>query len=316
LVTLAVDGQPIFYNLAIPGLTPFESRIMLAARTGGENEKTDIDNLDVRASDGVPRIERITLQSPGALIEGSGLPWSTYSLESSADLVTWSWRTNVVANAAGDWQLLEPQIVSSPFHFYRAPKFPRGLVTWYQADGNYQDGFGTNHGTPEGGMGFATGQRGAAFSFNGVNESMFITSAGPIPPPWTAAFWVKRHDTPDVSAALVADGATALKLEQWPSTRRVGFTKFGIADHSFSYIAPAGTWVHLAFVCTPDGISLYVNGSFRQFIQASIDLPLQFLGRRDTGQERLRGLLDEIAIFNRALTYEQIQQVRNATRGP
>ena len=44
---LNVDGKPVITDLAIPGLVPFESRIMFAARTGGENELAGIDNLNV-----------------------------------------------------------------------------------------------------------------------------------------------------------------------------------------------------------------------------------------------------------------------------
>ena len=46
------------------------------------------------------------------------------------------------------------------------------------------------------------------------------------------------------------------------------------------------------------------------------NLPFEFIGRRETGQDRLRGLLDEITIFNRELTPAEIQQLRDATRGP
>jgi hypothetical protein len=47
-VSLSVDGQSVFNGVAIPGLVPFESRIMLAARTGGENELAGIDNINVQ----------------------------------------------------------------------------------------------------------------------------------------------------------------------------------------------------------------------------------------------------------------------------
>jgi hypothetical protein len=47
-VSLSVDGQNILFQAAIPGLAPFESRIMLAARTGGENEIAGIDNINVQ----------------------------------------------------------------------------------------------------------------------------------------------------------------------------------------------------------------------------------------------------------------------------
>lgn len=47
-VSLSVDGQSIFSGLSVPGLAPFESRIVFAGRTGGENELAAIDNLNVQ----------------------------------------------------------------------------------------------------------------------------------------------------------------------------------------------------------------------------------------------------------------------------
>jgi hypothetical protein len=46
-LTLAVDGQAIFNNVAVPGLVPYESRIVMAGRTGGENQRVDIGGLNV-----------------------------------------------------------------------------------------------------------------------------------------------------------------------------------------------------------------------------------------------------------------------------
>src|SRR5262245_14275023 len=48
LVSLSVDGQNIWNTIPIPGLVPFESRIMLAARTAGEAEIAGIDNINVQ----------------------------------------------------------------------------------------------------------------------------------------------------------------------------------------------------------------------------------------------------------------------------
>ena len=47
-VSLTVDGTSVFSGVAVPGLTPYENRIMFAARTGGENEIAGIDNLLVQ----------------------------------------------------------------------------------------------------------------------------------------------------------------------------------------------------------------------------------------------------------------------------
>lgn len=46
--SLNVDGQAILSNVAVAGLTPFESRVHFGGRTGGENERVDLDNLNVQ----------------------------------------------------------------------------------------------------------------------------------------------------------------------------------------------------------------------------------------------------------------------------
>lgn len=323
LLDLTYGCEAVFSRLPITGYTPqMGARFGLGSRTGAAWETHSIDDLALELyldpTNHVPRITSITLQAPpAALIKGTGTPNQNYSLEGSTDLATWTWRATVLTDANGLWQTTEP-VFAGPYSFYRlkaAPQFPLGLVTWYRADGNYGDSFGPNHGTPEGAMGFAPGQRGQAFSFNGLTEAMFMGGAT-IPVPWTAAFWVNRQDSPDVSAALLSDNVSALKLEQWPSTRQVGFTQFGIADHYFNYIVPAGVWLHLTFVGTPSGMTLYANGTEVATHPAVVALPLQTLGRRDTGQDRLKGLLDEITVFNRALSPLEIQQLQKTTRGP
>lgn len=316
--------EPIFVRLPVAGYVPqMGARFGLGSRTGGAWETHSIDDLALQLDldpGGLPRITAISLEPPpiGVLIQGVGQPGQGYSLEASTDLVSWIWRANVVADDAGDWRFVESGITTPPYRFYRlraAPQFPSGLVTWWRADGNYTDSFGPNHGSPEGGMAFAPGQRGQSFDFNGTDSAVFVGGTA-IPVPWTAAFWVNRQDTPDVSAALISDTASALKLEQWPSTRQVGFTQFGVADYSFNYITPTNVWTHLALVGTASGTILYANGTAIETNAAVVNLPVQTLGRRDTGTDRLKGALDEITLFNRALSPEEIQRVLANTRGP
>ncbi len=218
----------------------------------------------------------------------------------------------------GVWQFFEPNSTVPPYRFYRlraAPQFPPGLINWWRAEGNYLDSLGPYDGTAINGLGFAPGQRGQAFSFDGLGQAMHLGGV-PIPVPWTACFWVKRQDATDPSAALLADPATGLKLEQWPGGRQVGFTQFGVADYYFSYIVPPNAWTHLAFVSTPGGTTLYVNGVAWETNPATINLPRGVVGGLSGGGDRLKGLLDETALFNRALTPAEIQQVLNVTRGP
>jgi hypothetical protein len=187
---------------------------------------------------------------------------------------------------------------------------PAGLVSWWAGEGNANDVTGTYNGTLLNGATFAPGVVGEAFSFDGVDDLLQIGGA-PIPPPWTAEMWVNRQDSPAFSSVLLVDVSTALKLEQFNFTRKVGFTQFGVADYTFNYTAPAGTWVHLAFVGSATNTQLYVNGALQDTIAAGIPLPLAQFGSDGNG-DRLKGLVDELSVYNRALSASEVQAIYSA----
>ena len=148
---------------------------------------------------------------------------------------------------------------------------------------------------------------GFALQFDGVDDFMYI-GAAPVPVPWTAEFWVKREKAIDNSAILLGDASTALKLEQFLNTRLVGFTQFGVADYTFNYTAPTGTWVHLAFV-SDTSTRLYVNGALQDTNAATISLPLGQLGSDISNRyyNHLKGSIDEVRVWNIARSQSQIQ---------
>ena len=146
---------------------------------------------------------------------------------------------------------------------------------------------------------------GHALSFNGVNNAMLI-GGNPVSPPWTAEFWVKRQDASGFSAALLADTNSALKIEQFNYTRKVGFTQFGVADYMFNYSAPTGIWVHLAFVADTQ-TRLYVNGVLQDTVSATIKLPLDRLGSDALYGDYSKGILDEVRVWDVARSQSDIQ---------
>lgn len=333
LIRLNSDGtldmtyncQPVLTRFPIPGYAPqLGGRFLLGARTGGEFAAHSVDDfavqLDVDPTNGVPRITSIVTQAPaGIVIRGTAGPFQSLSLEGSQDFTNWIWRATVRVLGGGGWSFFEPDISTPPYRFYRAKaaaQFPDGLMNWWRADGNFLDSFGALPGTPTNGLVFTNGQRGSAFDFNGTNQSLRLGGT-PVTVPWTACFWVRRTNANDVSAALISDANTALKLEQALSTRRVGFTQFGGTDFIFNTITPTNTWVHLGFVAAPGGTILYVNGSAAETNANTVNLPRLTLGASFGGTgDRLKGQLDEVTLFNRALTPAEIQQVLNVTRGP
>jgi len=190
---------------------------------------------------------------------------------------------------------------------------PAGLVNWWRVEGTGNDDAGNDDGAVINGTTFATGHVGDAFHFDGQSGGVDIGAAA-IPPPWTAEAWVRREDSPFESAVLMSDPVAALKLEQYPNTRKVGVTAWDIQDYTFDYEAPVGTWVHLAFVGTTTNVQLYVNGALEDTLDVSISLPRGRIGNDISGRftNRYKGDLDELSLYNRALAPADIQAIVNA----
>jgi hypothetical protein len=194
------------------------------------------------------------------------------------------------------------------------PTLPTGCVGWWPGEGSVIDITGQGKsGYLVNGTAFAPGKVGQGFSFDGVDDLVRL-GISPLLPPWTAECWVNRQDSSNDSAILLGDATTALKLEQWPNTRQVGFTRFGVADYTFDYIAPVGTWVHLAFVGNVDNTLLYVDGALHGTVATSVPLPLDQVGGDIDGRfaNQLNGMLDELAVYNRALSASEIQAIYSA----
>jgi hexosaminidase len=145
------------------------------------------------------------------------------------------------------------------------------------------------------------GIRGNAFRFDSGRDGVGFGGID-VAPPWTAAVWVRRNQL-TTDGPLLTSKAGALKLDQYNSCGKVGFTRNGVADHSFDYSAPANEWVHLAFVATPTGATLYVNGQPRGTVPATIDLPMRSIG--DVRRMALADL-DELVTYDEALTQQQV----------
>jgi GH25 family lysozyme M1 (1,4-beta-N-acetylmuramidase) len=193
---------------------------------------------------------------------------------------------------------------------------PTGLADWWPAEGNGLDIFGGKTATPQNGVSYAAGKQGLAFHFDGAT-SYLTTGAASIAVPWTACFWVNRQNAPGTAAALSGDGNNELKLEQYNGTHQVGFTKFGVADYNFGYTVPQNTWTHLAFVASGTQMQLYANGSLVATMTTNIPLPRAYIGAgyvSSNGKivDYMLGSLDEIMLFNRALSGPEINAIYSA----
>jgi hypothetical protein len=193
---------------------------------------------------------------------------------------------------------------------------PPNGQNWWPAENNAHDELGGNDGTAQSGVSYTVGKCGQAFAFDGTTNALIAVGAPEMPPPWSASFWVKSQVAPGAGGALLGDTNFVLKLSQAGSDDTVGLTQVNVADYSFGYVVPSNTWTHLVFVGTLTNTSLYVNGVFQGSTTQSCALPRTYLGGWVTPSGRtvdnLLGALDEIALFNRVLSPEEISALSTA----
>jgi hypothetical protein len=161
----------------------------------------------------------------------------------------------------------------------------------------------------------------AALSFDGVDD--YVNVGNPANLNFTGqiaiAAWIKPAAT-DGARNIVAHGHSAsseVYLRIANGEYQIG--SWNGTDYTASYSIPAGdlnTWVHLAGVYDGSTWRLYRNG-----IQVSVNTTAVgalsvnenwAIGARGTGTERFfKGLIDDVRIYNRALSAAEIAQIAN-----
>jgi len=211
---------------------------------------------------------------------------------------------------------------------------PSGLVSCWRGEGNAIDIQDGNNGTLNNGATFAPGKVGLAFSLDGVDDYVELGQPANLMPSnsdFTVAGWFMVPDYPNNSPdprcppeypIIGFDYGWDIGVRD---SGRVSFVKYTIFEdaasdrvYSTSSISP-NTFHHFAAVHAksemPMQMRIYVDGA----LAGAQDMPtgtvfynpgpdtLQ-IGRRDCGIGRYngKGLIDELAFYNRALTPNEI----------
>lgn len=128
---------------------------------------------------------------------------------------------------------------------------------------------------------------------------------------WTATMWVNRWESRSAST-LISGDSDALKLEQYDEGSQAGYTFYSHTDYTLPYVSPLNQWVHLAFVNTTAGVSLYTNGVWATALTNDpVALNVFGLGCYDNGvySDYLDATLDDVRIYNVALTQGEISNI-------
>jgi subtilisin-like proprotein convertase family protein len=227
-----------------------------------------------------------------------------------------------------------------------APPVLSGSFAWWPAEGNANEIIGGTTGVVKPGTTYSTGVIGQAFSFDGVNGCVMNTntpSMTNIQNTFTMAFWAypkKGFSIQPEGGGFGNSGQNYAIFPDWGGASSsgpagvgvsVGTNGISVVEHcnnympsSLSYTNPMNGWVHVAVVYLNKQPTLYVNGvnvrtgvtSSETFVYPSKDFGGSYGNAFGNFQFKpygpYKGLLDEVKIYNRALSATEIQAIYNA----
>lgn len=195
---------------------------------------------------------------------------------------------------------------------------PANLVAWYAGDDTSRDQWQSNHGTLQG-ANFTDGRVGRALLFDGVNDYV-ATSLDVQPsamPATTWEAWVRPGRVPHTSHQTLFtndDGGfdrgiiIAANTHLYSVLTGTGLWNLGIN-------AAQDQWQHIAVVYAPDYIEAYINGNrYRYHSPPSGQTSANKfrIGGNPAFGQYFKGAMDEVSIYNRALSQSEIQAIYSA----
>ncbi|HXQ35666.1 MAG TPA: TIR domain-containing protein, partial [Anaerolineales bacterium] len=200
---------------------------------------------------------------------------------------------------------------------------PAGLISWWPGDGNARDIVGSNNGTLVGSVVFPAGKVGQAFSFDGIDDIVLAPTTG-FPTgaaSRTVAFWSKINPLDDVTTGF-AYGTEAIGkgFYVFPSHYTTG-GKLAFSGHGGEYdvLTPIdlrdSLYHHVAVTYDGAVVTIYSDGIFVASGSLTLDTGISggaSIGGRAYMGEFLTGEVDEVTVWNRALSTAEIQAMFGA----
>ena len=208
------------------------------------------------------------------------------------------------------------------------------LFASYNGESNANDSFGTNNGTPQGGLTYGTGKIGNAFQFNGSNSYVQLpNNSMNLTGDFTVSTWVNFSSFPSASTIIanyyrlppyaVYYGWSVLMI-----SNQIAFDIFTGVNNSYvrllSPSIPTNTWKHVTLIHKKNvSLSIYIDGVLS--VSTTTTFPIGYSGNEtpaiggtlpgDGFQYPTNGKIDTINIWTKALTQSEITELYNSGNG-
>ncbi|MEM3113482.1 MAG: LamG-like jellyroll fold domain-containing protein [Candidatus Pacearchaeota archaeon] len=201
------------------------------------------------------------------------------------------------------------------------------MVGYWRGENNALDSLSINPGTLQNGIGFATGKVGQAFNLDGIDDRVRVadSSSLDITDEITIAAWVypKSYGANNVVRIVHKDDASnayALNLENRGGSYPINGIGFSIAGNyrvSSSNIITLNNWNHVVATYSKNTgqLKLYVNninvGTFTENDPIGTNNNDVYIGNNALNTRGFDGRIDEVAIWNRSLTTQEVSDLYN-----
>jgi hypothetical protein len=205
-----------------------------------------------------------------------------------------------------------------------------GLVAFYPFTGNANDSSGNARHltvTDASLVSDRYGRAKAAYVFNGSSSILAAANAEPalgLSEKCSISCWAKIASfNPNGSTLVRHDGDVGFNILNYQSPNRLAIEAFkgGQQYRGFTGTPPAGEWCMLTATWDGTTFAMYINGVAQSVDQDNFGrvLPVQPItvgGSIPWPDQTLNGAIDEVRIYNRALTAEEVGALYSLNDGP
>jgi concanavalin A-like lectin/glucanase superfamily protein/Ig-like domain-containing protein/putative Ig domain-containing protein/List-Bact-rpt repeat protein len=327
------DGLPDSWEIAHFGNTTSQ-------RSAGDPDGDGISNLD-EFLDGTDPTYKGSLRPRLTAYSGAGgsvavTPMKlSYAFGESVTLTPFPFPPSVFVGWAGDLNgtgnpatLTMDRNKTVRARFASAVPLPPGLIALWRGETDASDLIGGHHGTFFAGTAVtapsvtASGKVGGAFNFDGTVHVRVPDSAALKPAQLTAEAWVFPTAAPNNSPqTIIARGFFGNTWDLRLTNNMPEFWSHGGQGLEGPSAIPLNEWTHLAISFDGTTKRLYVNGAqvaSREQLDAllydaaAVPMTIGSDFESNKSGNHFNGRIDEVALYNRALTADEVLSISNA----